>query len=616
MGKRCDQTGRTVIGPDPTLKMGQIAIPPQMAQNLSIPVQVTNFNYHHMMNMIKDGKVNFVLKNNTRINMENALFFKGTPLNHGDIIFRKDKETGKEQEIVVNNGKMILQQGDRVFRNNEFIDVKYPEKRGYELEIGDVCERQLQNGDVVLLNRQPTLHEGSMMAQEVVIMPGKTIRFNLSINKSFNADFDGDEMNIHVPASLESEAELRLLSASKYKIISVQSSKPNFNICQDSLLGAYRMTLGTQNVPKDLFTNIAYNIGVPIDRMTRKIQLIRRVLKDNNKKVQSYNGKGLVSLILPDDLFYTYRNNANPLEPVVKIFRGVLFEGTLDKNTLGSVHNSLIQIIHKDYGADKAAEFIDSIIFLTNQWLLHDGFSIGLDDCMVQGEDKVQEINHVISSCYIEAEGIKQTTHNPVIREARITGALSKAKDMGLKIAKNALHPSNNFISTVKSGAKGDFFNIAQITGLLGQQNVSGKRVQYTLNNGGRSLPHYPLGNLEIDKEYESHGFIDSSFIKGLNPKQYYFHSMSGRESTCDTAMNTATSGYIQRRIIKLIEDIKIQYDGTVRDVVNSIYQLNFNEDGGFDPKKLVKIPNGTLSFCNTFNIIERLNNRVENLKK
>ena len=565
--------------------------------------------------MIKDGKVNFVLKNNTRINMENALFFKGTPLNHGDIIFRKDIN-GKEQEIVVNNGKMILQHGDRVFRNNEFIEVKYPEKRGYELEIGDVCERQLQNGDIVLLNRQPTLHEGSMMAQEVVIMPGKTIRFNLSINKSFNADFDGDEMNIHVPASLESEAELRLLSASKYKIISVQSSKPNFNICQDSLLGAYRMTLGTQNVPKDLFTNIAYNIGVPIDRMNRKIQLIRRVLKDNNKKVQSFNGKGLVSLILPDDLFYTYRNNANPLEPVVKIFRGVLFEGTLDKNTLGSVHNSLIQIIHKDYGADKAAEFIDSIIFLTNQWLLHDGFSIGLDDCMVQGEDKVQEINHVISSCYIEAEGIKQTTHNPVIREARITGALSKAKDMGLKIAKNALHPSNNFISTVKSGAKGDFFNIAQITGLLGQQNVSGKRVQYTLNNGGRSLPHYPVGKLEIDKEYESHGFIDSSFIKGLNPKQYYFHSMSGRESTCDTAMNTATSGYIQRRIIKLIEDIKIQYDGTVRDVVNSIYQLNFNEDGGFDPKKLVKIPNGTLSFCNTFNIIERLNNRVENLKK
>ena len=610
MGKRCDQTGRTVIGPDPTLRMGQIAIPPAMAKNLSVPVQITNFNYHHMTKMVNEGKVNFVLKNGTRINLENALFFKGTPLNHGDIIYRGDKE------IVVDNGKMILQEGDRVKRKNEFIPVKYPERRLYKLDIGDICERQLQDGDIVLLNRQPTLHEGSMMAQEVVIKPGKTIRFNLSINKSFNADFDGDEMNIHVPASLESEAELRLLSASKYKIISSQSSKPNFNICQDSLLGAYRMTLNTQPVAKDMFGNIAFNIGISTERVDKKVQLIRKVLKDNNKKVQSYNGKGLFSLILPDDLFYTCRNNANPEEPVVKIFRGVLYEGTLDKNTLGSVHNSLIQIIYKDYGEDKAAEFIDSVIFLTNQWLLHDGFSIGLGDCMVQGEDKVLEIKHVISSCYIEAEGIKETTHNPNIREARITGALSKAKDMGLKIAKNALQDTNNFISTVKSGAKGDFFNIAQITGLLGQQNVSGKRVCYTLNNGRRSLPHYPLEGLSMDKEYESHGFIDSSFIKGLNPKQYYFHSMSGRESTCDTSMNTSTSGYIQRRIIKLIEDIKIQYDGTVRDVVNSIYQLSFNEDGGFDPKKLVKTKNKTLAFCDCWNIIERLNQKVEIKKK
>jgi DNA-directed RNA polymerase beta' subunit len=376
------------------------------------------------------------------------------------------------------------------------------------------------------------------------------------------------------------------------------------------------MTLNTQPVDKDMFGNIAFNIGISTDRVEKKVQLIRKVLKSNNKKVQSYNGKGLFSLILPDDLFYTCRNNANPEEPVVKIFRGVLYEGTLDKNTLGSVHNSLIQIIYKDYGEHKAAEFIDSVIFLTNQWLLHDGFSIGLGDCMVQGEDKVMEIKHVISSCYIEAEGIKETTHNPNIREARITGALSKAKDMGLKIAKNALHESNNFISTVKSGAKGDFFNIAQITGLLGQQNVSGKRVCYTLNNGRRSLPHYPLEGLSMDKEYESHGFIDSSFIKGLNPKQYYFHSMSGRESTCDTSMNTSTSGYIQRRIIKLIEDIKIQYDGTVRDVVNSIYQLSFNEDGGFDPKKLVKTRNKTLAFCDCWNIIERLNQKVEIKKK
>jgi DNA-directed RNA polymerase subunit A' len=169
-----------------------------------------------------------------------------------------------------------------------------------------------------------------------------------------------------------------------------------------------------------------------------------------------------------------------------------------------------------------------------------DGFSIGIEDCMVQGEKKVQEISDVIQKCFIEAEGIKTTTTHEGIREVRINGALSKAKDIGLKIAKDALDDNNNFLSTVKSGSKGDWFNIAQITGLLGQQNLQGKRVQKTLNNGQRTLPHYPFEDLPIELEYESRGFIDSSFIKGLNPKQYYFHSMSGREGCCDTAMNTA----------------------------------------------------------------------------
>ena len=168
------------------------------------------------------------------------------------------------------------------------------------------------------------------------------------------------------------------------------------------------------------------------------------------------------------------------------------------------------------------------------------GFSVGLKDCMVQGEEKVQEIKDVIEKCYIEAENIKANTVNPNIREIRITGCLSKAKDIGLKIAKDALDPTNNFLYTVKSGSKADFFNVAQITGLLGQQNVSGQRVMPTLNNGQRTLPHYQFDGLTKRDEYESRGFIDSSFIKGLNPKQYYFHSMSGRESTCDTAMNTA----------------------------------------------------------------------------
>lgn len=188
--KRCEQTARTVIGPDPTLKMGQLAVPEEIANNLTVPIQVTNYNLEYLTNLVNDDKVNYVLKDNgkTKINLENALFSRGTRLNHGDIILRKDEE-GNDIEIVVNNGKDMLKPGDRLKRNGEFItDIKYPEKRKYILNIGDVCERRLMTGDIVLLNRQPTLHEGSMMAQEIIVRPGKTLRFNLSIAKSFNAD--------------------------------------------------------------------------------------------------------------------------------------------------------------------------------------------------------------------------------------------------------------------------------------------------------------------------------------------------------------------------------------------------------------------------------------------
>jgi len=347
-------------------------------------------------------------------------------------------------------------------------------------------------------------------------------------------------MNIHVPQSIEAQNELRLLSASKHMLISPQSSKPNMCIVQDSLLGAYKMTKGIKLLRKDQFFHISMKTGFSSEYILKKINQIRRVFKDNGKKVQSFHGKGLISLILPEDLFYEKKNNADPNEPVVKIYKGVLYEGTLDKSTLGAVTNSLIHVIHNEYGPDKTTSFIDGIQFITNAWLLIDGFSIGIEDCLIQGEKMVDEINDVIQKCFLEAEKVKETTKHPGIREVRITGILNKARDMSLKKAKDSINPANNFLSTVNSGSKGDFFNLAQITGLLGQQNLQGKRISPTLNNCKRTLVHYPFEDLPIDLEYESRGFIKSSFIKGLNPREFYFHSMSGKEGVCDTAMNTA----------------------------------------------------------------------------
>ena len=337
-----------------------------------------------------------------------------------------------------------------------------------------------------------------------------------------------------------------------------------------------------------------------------RIQMIRRVFKNKGKKVQCFNGKGVISLFLPPDLEYEYKNGADPDEPIVKIHKGVLYEGSFDKSILGSAHLSLITILNKEYGPDSAMYFIDCIQFCTSQWLMNFGFTVGLGDCLVSDPTKAQEVKDNIRKCFIEADGIKTTTTHPGVREMRVNGALNKAKDIGLKIAKDSLAKDNNFISTVTSGSKGDFFNIAQITGLLGQQNLKGARVPLTMNSGRRSLPHYPFEGMTPEMEYESRGFIASSFIEGLNPREFYFHAMSGREGITDTAMGTATSGYMQRRIVKLTEDILCQYDGTVRDHSGKIYQMAYGDDG-FDPTMTTKV-DGNQEVCNVERMINRLN--------
>ena len=612
MGKRCEQTARTVIGPEPTLRMGQLAVPIEIAENLTVPEVVTALNKDYLWGLIINNKANFVIKKGkkNRINLKYALYTRGTELLYNDEIIR-----GKTKIIYQDQKDVSLIKGDKLKRNGEMIEIIFPQRKNFNIEVGDTVERQLKNGDIVLLNRQPTLHKGSMMAKEVVVMPCKTFRFNLCSTKSFNADFDGDEMNIHVPQTLEARTELMALSATKHNLMTAQSSKPNIMIVQDSLVAAYRMTKPNmcENMTKSEFFNVA-NRAINIDGtplapkfILDRIQAIRRVLKLKNKKIQAYNGKGLISLILPANFNYENKNEADETEPIVKIYKGVLYEGVFTKAEIGGGGNSILQILYKEYGKEVASTFIDNMQFLTNQWLVHSGFSVGIKDCIAT---KSEEINTVIEKCFLEAKGIEETTYHEGIKEIRVTAALSKARDIGLRIAKNALDQKNNFLSTVNSGSKGDFFNIAQITGLLGQQNLCGQRVPKHLNRGKRTLPHYPLGEIPKEMEYESRGFIRHSFIHGLNPQEFYFHAMSGREGITDTAMGTSKSGYIQRRIVKVMEDISIKYDGTVRNMEGNIFQFAYGDDG-FDAAESI-FKKGEAQACDVSRLIDRLNMEEE----
>ena len=591
MGKRSNQTGRTVVGPDPTLKVHQVAMPYEMARALTIPEYVMPMNLAKMTALVNRGDAMTIHKPDGRkISVANALLQHGTHLKHGDVI--TNVTTGKER--IVTNCKDTLMSTDTVTRNGAVIPTVVHTKRRITLELGDKIDRYLIDGDIVLINRQPTLHKNSMQSMEVVRKPGKTLRINLANTKGFNADFDGDEFNVFIPQCIEAQTELRLISFSKNHILSVQSNKPEIVIVQDSLLGAYLMTIKPVPMPRHHFQDCIHktNALTKYDYTTRlnEIRLIR--------KEEGYNSVMLMGFVLPSDFMLDI--------PTLTIRFGVIVKGFLDKMTLGPTRHSLIRTLCLEYGNDVTCDFIDNIQFITNAWLEHNAFSVGINDCLIPDPQKLKDINLTINKYFAEADQMGLTTDNSDILESRVNCSLNKAKDIGLKIAKDALHPTNNFISTVASGSKGDYFNIAQITGLLGQQNINGKRPSPTMTNGTRTLIHYPCVISDSKCLYESRGFISSSFMKGLTPKEMFFHAMSGREGIIKTSMETATSGYNQRRTIKLNEDLKVAYDGTVRDANQNIYQFAYGNHG-FSPSKTTTIK-GEVYPCDVNRLAARLN--------
>lgn len=397
-------------------------------------------------------------------------------------------------------------------------------------------------------------------------------------------------------------------------MISAQASKPNIGIVQDSLLGAYQMTRGTPYIKKYQFFDICMRLTLNPTQILDKLFHIRQMYRKMGKTLgkTQYTGRALISLCLPDDFNYSKSTDIDPDEPLVKIYRGVLYEGTIGKPILGSVHNSIIHVLHKEYGPERAGQFVDEIQFITNGWLMVKGFSIGIKDCMIPKAQKAQEqkIKDTIYACYIKADRAVEGTAHGGIQEMRIGAALAGARDMGLRIARDALQKDNNLIQPIISGSKGSMFNATQVLGCLGQQNVNGGRIPLVLNNGKRSMVHYPFGDMTAEMRYESRGFVRESFGEGLGPRSMWAHAAAGREGVCNTAMSTADSGYMQRKIVKVIEDCCVQHDGTVRDTTNRIFQFAYNQDG-YNPANTVKVK-GSQESMDISRMVDRLNTQHE----
>jgi DNA-directed RNA polymerase II subunit RPB1 len=531
MGKRVDFSARSVITPDPNLSIRELGIPLKIAKNITKPISVNDMNKNFLLKLVRNGPDEYP-------------------------------------------GAKILEK-----RNGENISLRYADRENIRIENGDIVHRHIMDGDGVLFNRQPTLHRMSMMCHIARIMyQGDTFRMNVGDTKPYNADFDGDEMNLHMPQDEESEAELKNLAAVPFQIISPANNQSIIGIFQDSLLGSYQFTrvgvkfdnraamnllMALQTIDESLFTNTA-------DGVISNFEILSQIMPPISLKYKTKQFKD------GDD--YNTSNN------VLEIRDGKYMRGQLDKGVLGSGTNGLIHRTCNDFNNMTSAKFIDDLQNIITDYMKVAAYSVGISDLIANAETnnkiadvitlKKTDVKSLIDQLHIGVFDNKTGKTNDIEFENQVSNILNKAINDAGKIGLESLSKDNRFVTMVTAGSKGTEINISQMTSCLGQQAIDGKRIPYGFDS--RTLPHFT----KYDDSPDARGFVESSFISGLRPEELFFHAMAGRIGLIDTAVKTSTTGYIQRRLIKGLEDLKIGYDMTVRNNKERVVQFSYGDDG------------------------------------
>jgi DNA-directed RNA polymerase II subunit RPB1 len=602
LGKRVNYSGRTVAAPGPYLKFGQVGVPQEMASSLTKPVTATSYNIASLRELLKRGQVKYITSVDGK--------FKG-----------------------------ILRA----------VDVSNADK--IEINIGDKVDRYLQNGDYVLVNRQPTLHKQGIMGREVVLHQNRTIDVHLYDTKPMNLDFDGDEVNIHIPQTLEAEAEIATIANIKECVMSGQANRPILGGVIDTITGCFLLTKDQQPVIiKKGYIDIdgvrreipisevekypnSYEIeeqlygedGKPImeefkikpnifydciNIITQKEQLA--TLNDRLEKygVPKFSGRALFSSLLPKDFYYEKRGKLGKSDNSVIIHNGILIQGIINSSHVGASDNSIIQTMWREYGVQRTTDFLTDLPFVINKWLANRGFTIGIADCFPTDDTHKKELAERIEMMKLEVKALGGQLDDPVEeekREKKIKAILDNIKALGDKIATDKLSPDNNLSAMALSGAKGSTANIAQITGFIGQQFFKGKRVVKQLSGGTRVLPYFE----QNDEEIEARGFVSHSYLDGLTPAEFLFLHIAGREGLMDTALKTADVGFIQRKLTINLRDIVIKGDGSARNDRDTIYQYVYGTDG-FEGQELQSVSSTTggdmASFINLKQVAGKLN--------
>ena len=532
MGKRVDFSARTVITGDPNLSLDEVGVPRSIARTLTYPETVTPFNIQKLHELVRNG-----------------------PNEHP-------------------GARCVIRD------SGERIDLRHHKNSGeLSLQYGWKVERHIVDGDFIIFNRQPSLHKESMMGHRVRVMPYSTFRLNLSVTSPYNADFDGDEMNLHVPQSEETRAEINQLCMVPLNIVSPQRNGPLMGIVQDTLCGIYKMTRRDVFLSKEQVMNVM--MWVPDwDGVLPPPAII--------KPRPMWTGKQIISLVIPTGLNLLRVEKREGLSPLndegLLVSEGELMFGLLNKKSVGASAGGIIHIIFNEKGSAAAMAFFNGAQTVVNYWLLHNGFSIGIGDTIPdkitigkigdavnKQKNEVHDITRIATANQLETlpgMNVRQTF------ESKVSKALNKARDDAGEVTEKSLKDLNNATQMARSGSKGSTINISQMTAVVGQQSVEGKRIPFGFKY--RTLPHFT----KDDYSPESRGFVENSYLRGLTPTEFFFHAMAGREGLIDTAVKTAETGYIQRRLVKALEDVMAKYDGTVRNSLGDVVQFVYGEDG------------------------------------
>ncbi|QDZ25257.1 subunit A of DNA-directed RNA polymerase I [Chloropicon primus] len=599
MGKRVNYAARSVISPDPYISLGEIGIPPYFAERLSFPEHVNAHNAASLAKRVKNGGCKYP----------------------GALMVEDER----------NGSKIHLTQGSNSKRDklSQLIGVGE----------GKIVHRHAQTGDVVLVNRQPTLHKPSILAHNCRVLQGeRTIRLHYANCSGYNADFDGDEINLHLPQDQMSRAEAYTIMHSSENFNVPTDGKPIKGLIQDHVISSVYLTMQDTFLDRKHYELLVYEACCMLKRKRSEspcrrsaVQLLPPTLL---KPQRLWTGKQVISSVLANVLGDTkfsftgdYKTKVaktyfckGSLESQVYVRNAELIHGVVDKAQYGKY--GLVHSVQELYGADTMSNLMSCFSRLYTKFLQLRGFTCSIDDLLLDGKseasrrDALKQSSEDVNRATMELLGMDDPSrgrlehnlrqellgHNKEAFGARFdavcTGALNSISSVAvnscLPAGSTKQFPKNNFNMMTCSGAKGSMVNHSQISVLLGQQTLEGRRVPRM--ESGKTLPCF----LPYTLEPRSCGFIADRFLTGLQPQEYYFHCMAGREGLVDTTVKTARSGYLQRCLVKSLESLSVKYDGTVRDgrgdfkpksaggmkhQHGSIVQFRYGEDG-VDPTK------------------------------